>query len=150
MCRGGDAERLLHESIGLVTISVDLVITKVSAVGRMIISIGRGAFVASSSSTAFSFHFAIGEKGPGDSACTPRFSVCPSSHAGFSLVPDKHTARADRRPFLLRESSLDPGQDIETACFKEEDGVCRRAHMSVVCFHTTATGCPPSRLCSFG
>lgn len=61
--RGRDAERLFHETVGFVTISIRLIDLKVSPVGRMIVSIGRGTLIATPSAAAFALHFAIGEKG---------------------------------------------------------------------------------------
>jgi hypothetical protein len=147
--RGRDTERLFHETIGFVTVSIRLIDLKVSPVGRMIISIGRGTFIPTPSTAAFALHFAVGEEGARDSACTPRLAVRPSTHARLSFVPDKHTARADRRSLLLREPSLHTREDAEATGLKHEDGICRSAHMAIVCLHTTGTAGPSGRLRRF-
>jgi hypothetical protein len=60
VCRRGDAERLFHEAVGFIAVSVDFIFV-VTTVGRAILA-RRGTIVAAPSTSAFSLHFAVGEK----------------------------------------------------------------------------------------
>lgn len=92
--RGGNAEGLLHETVGLVSITVRALLT----VGSIIIGTVRG-FVGpvgrrggKGVSSPFTLHFAIGQEAAGDSACAPTLAVGPSPHASLSFVPYKDRA----------------------------------------------------------
>lgn len=89
---GGDAKGLLHKTVGLVSISLRLavILVLVATAAR----VGRLAGVSSTgeATTSLALHFAVGQEATRHSAGAPRLAVGPSSHAGFSLIPDKDGA----------------------------------------------------------
>lgn len=133
--RSGDTKRLLHEAVGLVSVSLGLVLVLVLVTTAS--RVGRLASVPSSREAASSLalHFAVGQEAARHSAGAPRLAVGPSSHAGLSLIPHKHRAGSNRLPLLLREPSLHSRQDTQSACLEQPNGVGRRSHVSVIGFH---------------
>lgn len=133
--RSGDAERLLHQTVGLVSVSLGLavVLVLVATASR----VGRLASVPSAreATSSLALHFPVGQEAARHSAGAPRLAVGPSSHAGLSLIPHKHRAGSNRLPLLLGESSLHSRQDAQSACLEQPDGVGGRSHVAVVGFH---------------
>jgi hypothetical protein len=88
--RGSDAEGLLHQTIGLVAVTLGLTIVVVlvagaAAVGRLAGSPAGAAETAPS----FALHLSIREKASRDPTGAPRFPIRPSPHASFPLVPNE-------------------------------------------------------------
>lgn len=134
--RGGDAKGLLHEAIGLVAVALGLVVVHVlvavaARLGRLAVASAAGAKAAAS----LALHFAVGEEAAGDAAGAPGLAVGPATHAGLALVPDEDGAGADRLPLLLGQSSLDAGEEAQTAGLEELDGVGGRPDVTVVRLH---------------
>lgn len=130
---GGDGEGLLHEAVGLVAVAIGSTV-RILVVGGLS-GIATGILVETARATSLAFHLTVGQETSRDTACTPRFAVSPSAHARLALVPDKHRARLDRLPLLLRQTSLDTGEKTDTTCLEKNDGVRRRADVTVVSLH---------------
>lgn len=104
--RGGDAERLLHQAVQLVSVAIRTI-----AIHLLVLITPPSAVWCLSrspcwrrrelSSPALALHLAVGEKAARDSAGTPRFPIRPPPHAGFPLVPDEDRAGLDGLPLLL-------------------------------------------------
>lgn len=83
---GGDGERLLHQPVRFVSVSVRAAIrVAFDAVNAVTV----GVFVEAAAST-FALHLTICEEASGHSAGAPRFAVRPSAHARLALVPHEH------------------------------------------------------------
>lgn len=128
----GNGERLLHQAVRLVAVTVR------PAVGVLLVA-GLSGFSAGvlveAAASPLALHLAVGEKAARNTAGTPGFAICPSAHAGFALIPDENRSRFDRLPFLLRKAPLDTRKETDAACFKENDGVRRSADVPVICLH---------------
>lgn len=100
--RGGDAEGLLHEAVGLVPVPVGLtvVVVLVAAAARVWCLAGAPPRCAEAAA-ALALHLPVGEEAARYPAGTPRFAVRPPAHAGFPLVPNKDGARPDGLALLL-------------------------------------------------
>lgn len=112
---------LLHQAVRLVAKAVraacnDAEICIVAAAGIVVARVLRAV-------RALALHLAVRQKGARHARRAPRLAVCPAAHASFPLVPHKDGARCDCLSFLLREPSLDPRQNAQSAGLKEIDGV---------------------------
>jgi hypothetical protein len=83
-----DRERLLHQTIRLVTVAIR------SAVGVLLIAGCRGCLtgvlVETTAATSLALHFTVRQETARYTAGTPRFAVGPSAHASLALVPYEH------------------------------------------------------------
>ena len=135
--RGGDAERLLHQTIRLVTIAVWPLALRVSG-GRPVWRLAArslGCWLAEVAATALALHLPVGQETARHTTRTPRFAVCPAPHACLSFVPDKHGARFDLLALLLGQASLHARQQTYATSLKEQDSIVGRADVAVVCLH---------------
>lgn len=128
---GGNAERLLHQTIGLVAIPVW---PAIGVVFRAHHAVAIGILVEARAAT-FAFHFAIGEKTSRHATRGPGLSVRPSSHASFTLVPYKDRAGLDRLPLLFGQTSLHTWEQSDATRLKQDDGVCWSSHMTMIGLH---------------
>lgn len=128
---GGNAERLLHQTIGLVAIPVW---PAIGVVFRAHHAVAIGILVEARAAT-FAFHFAIGEKTSRHATRGPGLSVRPSSHTSFTLVPYKDRAGLDRLPLLFGQTSLHTWEQSDATRLKQDDGVCWSAHMTMIGLH---------------
>lgn len=130
---GGDAERLLHQAVGLVAVSVwsILVGAVFGAAVRLVARLLRGKAVSST----LALHLAVGQEAPRHSACAPRFPVRPPAHAGFPLVPDEDRAGLDLLALLLGQAALHARQQAGATGLEEDDGIVGGAHVAVICLH---------------
>lgn len=149
--RCGDAEGLLHETVGFVPVSFRLPVVLVFvATATGIRSLASASSSAAEPTTSLALHLPVRQEAPGNAAGTPGLAVCPSSHASFPLVPHKYRTRSNRLSFLLGESSLHSGQYAEPTGLKQLDGVGGRPHVAVICFHSAGDeGVQFSRLTQF-
>lgn len=130
---GGNGERLLDQTIRLVSIPI----------GSTAIRVGillSGAAIALSIlveavASSLALHLAVGEKAARNPACAPGFAIGPSSHPGLSLIPDEDGSRFDRLSFLFGESALDAWEQSDATCFEQNDRVGGRAHVPIVRLH---------------
>lgn len=89
---GCDAERLLHETVWLVTVSIWTLAFRVTIRGAL----GRLAARPLDkrwrwcSAASLSFHFAICQEAARHATSTPGFSICPPPHACLALIPYEH------------------------------------------------------------
>ena len=95
---GCDAERLLHEPVWLVSVTIRsffgvhiAIVSTISATVRSLSSSG-GDWWCKPASAPLALHFSVRQETARDSTCTPALAICPSSHASFPLVPDKDGA----------------------------------------------------------
>jgi len=132
----GDAERLLHQTIGLVAIAVGTVLAVVLTVSRRVLlrvaGEQRGRHAASST---LSLHLTIGQEASRYTAGTPGLAVSPPPHACLALVPDKDGTRFDGLSFLLGQTSLDPGKEADPTGFEQNDGIAWSPDVAVIGFH---------------
>lgn len=135
--RGCYAKRLLHQTIGLVAVSLGLAVVQLvlAVAARLRASSVRAARRGAKPSASLALHLAVGKEASRHARCAPRLAVGPAAHAGFALVPYENGAGANRLPFLLRKATLDAGQEAEAACLKELDGVCWVPYVAVVRLH---------------
>lgn len=101
---GGDAEGLLHESVGLVPVPLgggDQLDTRgrrrVSrlALGLLLLHDRRVHKHLLHAVGSSALHLAVGEKGSRHSGGAPGLAICPSSHSGLAFIPHKHRTRSD-------------------------------------------------------
>jgi len=130
----GDGERLLHEAVRFVAVAIG------SAIGVLVVgglsSIAAGILVETASATSLAFHLAVGQETSRDTAGTPRFAVGPSAHACLAFIPDKHRAGLDGLSLLLGQTPLHAREKADATRLEEDDGVRRRADVTVVRLHS--------------
>jgi hypothetical protein len=130
---GGDGEGLLHEAVRFVAVAIG------SAVGVLVVGclggIAAGILVETARATSLALHLTVGQETSRDTAGAPGLAVSPSAHARLALIPDKHRARLDRLPLLLRQTSLHSREKTDATCLEENDGIRRRANVAVVSLH---------------
>lgn len=128
----GDAEGLLHETVGLVAVALGLAVVKILVAHAAVLA---GATAGAKAAASLALHFAVGEEAAGDTAGAPGLAVGPSAHAGLALVPDEDGAGADGLALLFGETTLDAGQKAKTAGLEELDGIGGSTDVAVVRLH---------------
>lgn len=88
---GGNGERLFHQAVGFVSISIRSAI-RVCLVASHAIAVRA---LLHPSTAPLALHFTVGEEAAGHAACAPRLTICPSSHTRLSLVPHEDRAGGD-------------------------------------------------------
>lgn len=141
----GDAEGLLDESIGFVTVAVRSIGGRSEVGGRIEGSAARhdgsgGRGAGEVATTSLALHLSICQEAAGDPAGAPGLAVGPPTHAGLAFVPDEDGAGLDLLAFLFGETTLHTRQETLPAGFEEHDGVCRRSHLTDVGLHAAARG----------
>jgi hypothetical protein len=132
--RSGDAERLLHEPVGLIPVPLRLAVIVILVTVTAVFRLGAPFGVAEAAAT-LSLHLTVGQKAAGHAAGAPRLAVRPTAHARFPLVPNEHRAGSNALAFFFRKSSLHSRKVSESAGLEEPDCVRRGADHSVICFH---------------
>jgi len=93
---GGDAERLLHQAVCLVSVSLRLSIVLILvATASRVWSFTTTSSVGVEASAALALHLTVCEEASRNPTGTPRLAIRPSSHAGFPLIPDKNRTRSN-------------------------------------------------------
>lgn len=140
------AERLLHQSIRLITIPVwavlsschfEIRVTPAGAVWCFPCSCRRQRGGKTTSAT-FPFHLSIRQETPRYPTCTPRFPVRPPPHTCFSFIPHENRARLDRLPFFFREPPLNAGKQSQPAGFKQNDRIRWSPYMTIIRLHANS------------
>ena len=126
-----DGERLLHQTIRLISVAVRPTLLLWLGACHAIAILRLVEAVAA----ALALHLAVRQKATRHATGAPRFAVGPSSHARLALIPHENRSRFDRLSLLLRESSLDAREQANATCFEENDGVGRRPDVTVICLH---------------
>jgi len=86
----GDGEGLLHKPVWLISVAVRPTVGVILLLRLSVLDAITVGVLLEAAATTLALHFAICKKASRNSACAPGFAVCPSSHAGFALVPYKH------------------------------------------------------------
>ena len=142
--RGGDAERLFHQAVRLISTTVRTVVrhvhVRVAPSGAVRRPAGPGPGSGGGGGhggggASSTFHLTVGQEAPGDPAGAPGLAVGPTSHTSLSFVPDEDGTGPDRPSFLLRQSPLNSRQQAQPTGLEKYNGISRSPDLTVISLH---------------